>query len=122
MKVHGDLKATYKFLNHIAKPFYLNALERCGRQGVEALKAATPRKTGTTANSWSYRIERTETGDTIIWENSNIVKYVNIALILQYGHGTRSGAWVEGIDYINPALAPVFERFAKELWEEVSSA
>lgn len=122
IRVHGDLKRTYKFLNQIAAPVYMHILERYGQRGVEALAAATPKKTGKTAASWSYRVERTGSGATIYFENSNVVNYVNIALILQYGHGTGNGGYVEGVDYINPALQPVFEKMARELWEEVSSS
>ena len=122
IRIYGDLKRTYKFLNKMATPYYMHVLERYGQQGVNALAAATPVRTGKTASSWSYRIEQTGGGASIIFENSNVVKYVNVALILQYGHGTRNGGYVEGIDYINPALAPVFEKMAKELWEEVSSS
>lgn len=122
MRVHGDLKKTYSFLRKIAGPFYLAILRKYGEKGVNALESATPRKTGKTASSWSYRIEQTERGDAIVWENSNIVNYVNIALLIQNGHGTRNGAYVEGIDYINPALRPVFEELSRELWEEVRSS
>lgn len=96
-------------------------LRKYGRIGVEALSSATPVDTGKTANSWHYRIE--EEGRhkvSIIWTNSNTNKGVNIALILQYGHGTRQGGYVKGIDYINPAMKPVFDAISNKAWEEVS--
>ena len=87
--------------------------------GVEALAAATPRKTGKTAASWSYRVEKGKDSIAIIWSNSNIVDGTPIAVILQYGHGTRNGGYVEGVDYINPAMRPIFDEIAKRAWEEV---
>lgn len=93
-----------------------------GKQGVEALASATPKKTGKTAASWSYEISKTSTGWTVTWNNSNINKGVNIAIIIQYGHGTGTGAYVQGIDYINPAIRPVFENMASEVWREVGSS
>ncbi len=98
----------------------MDVLERYGLRGVEALSAATPVRTGMTAISWSYDIVQNEDGYSIIWKNDNINKYVNIALILQYGHATRNGGYVQGIDYINPALKPIFDELAKAAWKEVT--
>lgn len=97
-------------------------LNDCGKQGVEALASATPKRTGKTAASWSYEISKTSAGWTVTWNNSNINKGVNIALIIQYGHGTGTGAYVQGIDYINPAIRPIFENMASEVWREVRSS
>jgi len=91
------------------------AFERYGAQGVEALRAATPKDSGLTANSWSYTIENWGIG----FNNSNIQSGYSVALLIQYGHGTKSGMYVEGIDYINPALRPIFEAIAQECWKEV---
>lgn len=91
------------------------AFERYGAQGVEALRAATPKDSGLTANSWSYTIENWGIG----FNNSNIQNGYSVALLIQYGHGTKSGRYVEGIDYINPALRPIFEAIAQECWKEV---
>ena len=91
------------------------AFERDGAQGVEALRAATPKDSGLTANSWSYTIENWGIG----FNNSNIQSGYSVALLIQYGHGTKSGMYVEGIDYINPALRPIFEAIAQECWKEV---
>jgi hypothetical protein len=91
------------------------AFERYGAQGVEALRAATPKDSGLTANSWSYTIENWGIG----FNNSNIQNGYSVALLIQYGHGTKSGVYVEGIDYINPALRPIFEAIAQECWKEV---
>ena len=96
-------------------------IERYAREGVEALAAATPVKTGLTAASWSYRIKRDEKSVTIEFLNSNIQNGVPIAIILFYGHGTKNGGYVQGIDYINPALAPVFERIKENIGKELSS-
>ena len=91
------------------------AFEKYGAQGVEALRAATPKDSGLTANSWSYTIENWGIG----FNNSNIQNGYSVALLIQYGHGTKSGVYVEGIDYINPALRPIFEAIAQECWKEV---
>ena len=91
-------------------------LDKYGYEGVQALEKATPRDTGKTAESWSYQIVRDENGVRIEWLNGNINKGVNIAVILQYGHGLPHGGYVKGIDYINPAMRPIFEKIADESW------
>lgn len=96
------------------------SLDSYGAKGVEALRNATPKDTGLTANSWSYKIEKSNDNITISFENSNINDGVPIAIILQYGHGTRNGGWVEGYDYINPAIRPIFDELAKAAWKEVT--
>lgn len=117
----GDFSATFKFLNGLTKGNYMRAmLEKYGKRGVEALAAATPVRTGRTASSWNYEIEEKDGKITLAWTNSHIEKNVNIALILQYGHATRNGGYVMGIDYINPALKPIFDAMAVEAWKEVS--
>jgi hypothetical protein len=96
-------------------------LDKYGRLGVDALANATPKDSGKTASSWYYTIEQGADESTITWSNSNVNKGVNIAIILQYGHGTGTGGFVQGIDYINPAMAPIFDEIANRAWEEVSS-
>ena len=91
------------------------AFERYGAQGVEALRSATPKDSGVTADSWSYTIENWGIG----FNNSNVNQGYSVALLIQYGHGTRSGVYVQGIDYINPALRPIFDKIAEECWKEV---
>ena len=116
----GDFKNTEKFFIFLSKgKGYLHVLEKYGQRGVEALSRMTPVDTGKTASSWSYEILQNGTGYEVVWTNSNINKGVNIALILQYGHGTRNGGWVEGIDYINPALRSIFKNMADEAWEVI---
>lgn len=95
-------------------------LEQYARQGVSALSANTPVRTGKTASSWSYTIEQSSNSMSIVWTNSNINNGVNVAIILQYGHGTKNGGYVQGIDYINPALHSVFDKLADSVWKEVS--
>lgn len=116
----GDFSKTEKLLKKSLGKNYIQVLERYARQGVSALSANTPVRTGLTAASWSYDIEQTGTGFSIVWHNTNINGGVNIALILQYGHGTRNGGYVVGVDYINPALKPIFEDMANAAWKEVS--
>lgn len=117
----GDFKKTEKFLKKAFGKYYLAVLERYAQEGVSALAANTPVKTGLTASSWSYRIVENEDGYSIVWENSNVRKgYANVAVLLQYGHATGNGGYVEGIDYINPALKPIFEKMANSAWKEVT--
>lgn len=120
VKHRGDFKKTYKFLGGVSKIAIRQVLASYARRGVEALASATPVDTGLTASSWGYEIQVTTTGYTIAFTNSNIQNGVPIALILQYGHGTRNGGWVEGRDYINPAIQPIFDKLADDAWREVT--
>lgn len=115
----GNFKNTERFLKRANRFNIDQLLERYGQEGVEALRAATPKDTGLTANSWHYKVKKETDRITITWSNSNIQNGVPIAVILQYGHATRNGGYVEGIDYINPAMRPIFDRIAARAWEEV---
>lgn len=115
----GNFKRTSDFLKRASSLNLDTILNQYGQEGVEALRAATPKDTGTTANSWSYSIHKGTGSITITWSNSNIVDGVPIAVILQYGHGTRNGGYVQGTDYINPAMKPIFDKIAQRAWEEV---
>lgn len=115
----GDFSKVTSFFEKLREAFHIGILDKYGRMGVAALAAATPKDTGKTAASWSYEISQGNNSAAIIFSNSNVNKGVNIAMILQYGHGTGTGGYVAGIDYINPAIRPVFEQMAKGLWEEV---
>lgn len=119
IKHHGDFKHTETLFENINKRSYLKALKKYGEAGVEALASATPEDTGETAASWSYEIVANRGGYAIYWNNSHVNKGVNIALILQYGHGTGTGGYVKGIDYINPAIRSVFDDLANAAWREV---
>lgn len=117
----GDFKKTFYFLNKVSNNRYVKIiLDKYGRQGVEALRSATPRDSGKTAESWGYETNVTDTGLEIIWKNSNVNDGVPIAIILQYGHGTGTGGYVKGRDYINPAIRPVFDKISQDLWREVT--
>lgn len=118
----GSFRKVDRFLKKTTKRNYMTILRLYGAQGVEALREATPKDTGLTSESWSYRIVKEEEGYTIYWENSNTNKGINIALLIQMGHGTRQGAYVQGIDYINPALKKTFEDLSQAIWREVQSA
>ena len=118
-KHKGDFSKTNRYLEKALEAMRLDRLNHYGEKGVAALSAATPVDTGLTAQSWYYEIRKTSTGASIVFKNSNVNKGVNIAIILQYGHATRYGGWVEGRDYINPAIQPVFDEIAKDAWEEV---
>lgn len=121
-KSSGDFsKATKYFTDLKEVPINILAiLGKYGREGVEALSSATPVDSGLTANSWSYEVFKTSSSIGIQFHNSNINDGVPIAIIIQYGHGTGTGGWVEGRNYINPAIQPIFDRMTEELWKEVT--
>lgn len=121
-KYVGDLSKTYKFLNGIVSRKYLAQMDAYGREGVEALSKATPVDTGKTAASWTYKIQQQGSTVTIQWLNTNINNGVNIAVILDYGHGTGRGYYVQGRHYISPAIQPVFDKIAEECWKEITNA
>lgn len=113
---------TERYLERLKKRDYFQVLDGCARKGVEALKAATPFRTGLTASSWSYEIAADGKGTTIYWTNSNVTRDGEpIAIMLQYGHGTGTGGYVVGRDYINPAIQPVFDNIAEEVWKAMIS-
>ena len=120
-KQKGDFRHTENFLKNAEDDKWINILDSYGQEGVDELRSATPKDTGDTASSWSYSIRKRDGKVSLEWSNSHSNKGVNIAIILQYGHATGTGGYVEGIDYINPALRPVFERLAERVWEEVTS-
>lgn len=119
-KQKGNFSKTFAYFNKARTDIRVDVAERYAEEGVRALAAATPVDTGKTASSWYYKIERSDTEVRIIFCNSNINHSVPIAIILQYGHGTGTGGWVQGRDYINPALQPVFDNIANEAWREVT--
>lgn len=121
-EVSGGFTKTERFLNRMKRREYLNVLDEFGRDGVQALRNATPVDSGATAEAWDYEIKRTRNYTEIIWTNSNINDGVPIAVILQYGHGTGTGGYVQGRDYINPAIRPVFDKIAEKAWKVVTSA
>lgn len=117
----GNFNNTERFLKRAQKKEYLKVLNKYGAIGVSALAGATPTRTGKTASSWTYEIELGSSQSKITFINNNVNKGVNIAIILQYGHGTGTGGYVAGRDYINPAIQPVFDRIADEAWKEVTA-
>lgn len=119
-KTKGSFENTNKFFKKMSQKNIFKSLDKYGEEGVAALTASTPVDTGKTASSWSYEIRKTNSSISIVWKNSNIVDGVPIAVVLQYGHGTATGGYVQGVDYINPALQPIFERISKEIWKEVT--
>ena len=116
----GDFSKITRFLEKAKEAVRLGDLDKYGREGVAALASATPVDSGQTANSWYYEIENRNCSATISFHNSNIQNGVPIAIILQYGHGTGTGGWVQGRDYINPAIQPIFDKIVKEAWKEVT--
>lgn len=120
LKHKGNFFKQYKLEKRSTRKRMVAILDKYGQQAIEALRAATPRDTGKTAESWSYKVEQTDRGARLDFINSNEVNgWFNVAIMLQYGHGTRNGGWVEGRDYINPALRPIFDDMAKRAWKEV---
>lgn len=117
----GDFAKLTRYLVKLDKTIKFADLDKYGREGVAALSSATPVDTGLTASSWYYEVERTKGSAKITFYNSNVHRGINIAIILQYGHGTGTGGWVEGRDYINPAIQPIFNRIAENAWKEVTS-
>lgn len=120
VEYHGNLDKTVGWLKKLQQEKMFKNLDKYGIRGVQALEEATPKDTGVTATSWSYRIDKKPGEIKLVFCNSNVIdEWCNVAIIIQYGHATGTGGYVEGIDYINPALAPVFQRIADEVWEEV---
>ena len=116
----GDFSKLTNFLERAKETIKIGDLDKFGKQGVAALASATPKDSGVTAQSWNYEIENKNGSVTISFNNSNIQNGVPIAIILQYGHGTRNGGLVEGRDYINPAIQPIFDKIADNAWREVT--
>ena len=116
----GDFSKLTRFLERAKETVRLGDLDKYGRQGVAALSSATPIDSGLTAESWYYEIENKKGSATITFYNSNVQNGVPIAIVLQYGHGTRNGGWVQGRDYINPAIQPLFYEISNEAWREVT--
>lgn len=120
-KQKGDFSKFTRFLEKAKNVVKLGDLDKYGRAGVAALSSATPVDSGETASSWYYEIERQNGKVSINFHNSNVNQGVPIAIILQYGHATGTGGWVEGRDYINPAIQPIFDEIANNAWKEVTS-
>ena len=116
----GNFNKTDNFLKRMSKSDQMSLLNRFGQAGVDALSINTPVDTGETAQSWSYTITRTAESYRIDWVNLNVQNGIPIAILIQYGHGTRTGGYVQAIDYINPAIRPIFESLADEIWGEVT--
>jgi len=119
----GSTQKTSDFLGKLSNPSFLyNDLARLAQRGVDALSAMTPRDTTMTANSWGYEIEINSSKCTISWLNTNKAGDTSVAVLLQYGHGTGNGGYVQGVDYINPALEPIFKEISDSVWKKVTSA
>ena len=116
----GDFSKLSRYLEKVKEAANVGILDKYGQAGVAALSSATPVESGLTAQSWYYEIEHTKSSAVIRFLNSNVNKGVPIAIILQYGHGTGTGGWVEGRDYINPAIQPIFDNIAEDAWKEVT--
>ena len=118
----GSFNKTESFLSKLFRMDIMSSLNRYGQAGVAALASATPAETGLTAESWTYEVVRSGNSFIITWLNSHQVNGVNVAIILQYGHGTGTGGYVQGRDYINPAIKPIFDKISEDMWKAVTSA
>lgn len=116
----GSFKSTEKYLKKMARGDAFRLLDRYGSMGVEALRSATPIDSSETANSWSYKVERKSGRYSIKWTNSHMAGGTPVVILLQYGHGTGTGGYVQGRDFINPAIKPIFDKIADEVWREVT--
>lgn len=121
LEAKGGWDRTEAFLKRAVRLNLAQRLQAAAAEGVAALAAATPKESGLTANSWTAEVTIGANGFTIEWQNTHVVSGVPIAIILQYGHGTGTGGYVQGRDYINPAIQPVFDKIADEIWKEVTS-
>lgn len=117
----GNFARTLGFLETVKPQKLFANLERFGQRGVDALSSATPSETGETANSWGYKILRTKGRYSLIWYNTHVDDGVNVAIIIQYGHGTGTGGYVQGRDYINPAMRPIFDQILEDVWRQVTN-
>jgi hypothetical protein len=117
----GNFNKTEKFFKSGLTSDYVRVLEKYAREGVIALASATPVKSGITANSWGYEINTHKGGATITWTNSNVKDGVPVVILLQYGHATRDGGYINGLDFINPAMRPIFEKIANDISREVAN-
>lgn len=119
--VSGDFKKTERYLLKLSRGDLFQKLDRLGRLGVESLSRATPVDTGKASQSWGYRVIKNKNKPGIEWYNDNVENGAVVAILIQYGHGTKNGGYVQGRDYINPAMRPVFDFIAEEIWKEVKS-
>lgn len=115
---HGDFKKTKSMFQRMLEPLNLSWMDKYGKRGVEALMLNSPEDTGRMAVSWDYEIEHTKNGAVLRWINSDVEGGCNVAILVQYGHATKNGSYVMGRDFINPALAPIFDEMAEQIWEE----
>lgn len=122
IEVSGSFDKTLRFLERLSRGDIYRLMDKYGPIGVDALAAATPHETGLTSQSWSYKIEQSKDVHQIVWLNDHIVQDVNVAVLIQYGHGTGTGGYVAGTDYINPATKIVFDQILADIWKEVTQA
>lgn len=115
----GDFSKTFDFFERAKEIVNIGVFDKYGKMGVDALASNTPKDTGLAASSWHYKIERNQNGARLVWYNDDIEGGYNVAILIQYGHATRNGGYVAGRDFINPAIAPIFDQMADELWKEV---
>ena len=121
VKVDGSHKKTHDYLDKLSRKKHISTLEHYGQLGVDALSSATPIDSGLTATSWEYSVVNTKGVYSIVWSNTNVNDGTNVAVIIQYGHAAKNGRWIEGRDYVNPAIQPIFDNITNEIWKQVTS-
>jgi hypothetical protein len=121
IETSGSFKKTEDFLSKMSKLNFESLLDRYGAMGVSVLASVTPRDSGLTAGSWNYEVVKEKGRYSIVWHNTNVVSGIPVAILIQYGHATRNGTWIEGYDYINPVIKPMFDRIADEVWKQVTN-
>lgn len=117
----GDFGNTERFLKNVANDSFFANLEAYGKAGVQALADNTPRDSGETAMSWGYKVIRSRTNPGIEWYNTNVNDGTSVAILIQYGHATKSGGYISGRDYINPVIRPIFDKIAEDIWKKVTA-
>ena len=122
LESRGSFQKTEKFLRAMSKKDIYANLERYGAEGAAALAANTPTDSGITAQAWTYKVFRKGTLWSVVWYNHHVVSGVPVVILLQYGHGTRTGGFVQGRDFINPVIRPLFERISEDVWKAVKNA
>ena len=118
----GSFNKTFTFLERLQGGKMFDNLNSYGQRGVDALAASTPVETGETSHGWGYQVAKRRGGVSISWFNTHNEDGVNIAVIIQYGHGTGTGGYVQGRDYINPAMRPIFDKILDDVWRQVTNA
>lgn len=122
LKNKGGFSKITRFFDRVSKEDIYASMEKLGKIGVDALISATPSDSGETASSWGYEIQKERGKTSLAWTNSNVVDGVPVVILIQYGHATGTGGYVSGVDFINPAIRPIFDEIADTVWDDITNA